>query len=150
MVDVPTTKAYQEHILPIGKDFNLPELVDIDNVTIDSQYLALGVAGTYAWGLAANDERSQVAALLATKAVAYSYLTSHLVLKTAFGRLRPVKDLDNPPKGAAGCSRPARSISSTRPACISTPNPMRPRCRRSTSPCISRPPGSIPAFTTIT
>ena len=99
MVDVPTTKAYQEHILPIGKEFNLPELVDIDNVTIDSQYLALGVAGTYAWGLAANDERSQVAALLATKAVAYSYLTSHLVLKTAFGRLRPVKDLDNPPKG---------------------------------------------------
>ena len=99
LVDEPTTRAYQEHILPIGERFNLPELVDVDNLTIDAQYLALGVAGTYAYGIAANDERAQVAALLSTKAVAYSYLTSHLILKTAFGRLRPVKDLANPPKG---------------------------------------------------
>ena len=102
LVDEPTTKAYQDHILPIGERFNLPELVDIDNLTVDAQYLALGVAGTYAYGIAANDERAQVAALLSTKAVAYSYLTSHLILKTAFGRMRPVKDLDNPSKDGGG------------------------------------------------
>ncbi len=101
LVDEQTTKAYQKTFIPIGERFNLPDLVDIDNLTVDAQYLALGVAGTYAYGLAANDERSQVAALLATKAVAYSYLTSHLVLKTAFGRIRPVKDLANH-KGPTG------------------------------------------------
>lgn len=102
LVDEPTTKAYQKTFIPVGERFNLPELVEIDNLTIDAQYLALGVAGTYAYGLAANDERAQVAALLATKAVAYSYLTSHLVLKTAFGRLRPVSDLDEPSKDRGG------------------------------------------------
>ena len=95
LIDEPATKLYQKTFVPIGKKFDLPELVDIDNLTIDAQYLALGVAGTYAYGIVANDERSQVAALLATKAVAYSYLTSHVILKTAFGRLRPVSDLEN-------------------------------------------------------
>ena len=93
LVDKPTTKLYQETLVPVGERFDLPKLVDVNNFTVDAQYLALGMAGTYAYGLAANDERAQVAALLATKAVAYSYLTSHLVLKTAFGRVRPVKDL---------------------------------------------------------
>ncbi|MCB1338399.1 MAG: phosphatase PAP2 family protein [Maritimibacter sp.] len=94
LVDKPTTVLYQKTFLPVGEKFNLPRLVQVRGLTIDAQYLALGVAGTYAYGLAANDERAQVAALLATKAVAYSYLTSHLILKTAFGRVRPVQDLD--------------------------------------------------------
>lgn len=95
VVDVPTTTLYQKTLIPIGERFNLRRLVQIPGLSVDAQYVALGVAGTYAYGIAANDERSQVAALLATKAVAYSYLTSHLVLKTAFGRLRPVQDLEN-------------------------------------------------------
>ncbi len=93
LVDRPMTEAYQAAFLPIGERFDLPKLVDIDNFTIDAQYLGLGLAGTYAYGLAANDERAQVAALLSAKAVAYSYLTSHLLLKTGFGRVRPVRDL---------------------------------------------------------
>ena len=91
--DEPLTKAYQKTLVPIGEKFDLPELVDTDRITVDGQYVIGTIAGTYAFGIAANDERSQVAALLATKAVAYSYLTSHLILKPAFGRLRPVKDL---------------------------------------------------------
>lgn len=101
LVDRPATELYQRTLVPIGERFDLPKLVDINNLTIDAQYLALGVAGTYAYGIAANDERSQVAALLATKAVAYSYLTSHVILKTAFGRMRPVSDLANH-KGPTG------------------------------------------------
>ncbi len=93
LVDEPLTKAYQDVFVPIGEKFDLPALVDTDRLTIDGQYIVAGIAGTYAFGVAANDERAQVAALLATKAVAYSYLTSHLILKPAFGRLRPVKDL---------------------------------------------------------
>lgn len=117
LVDKPATRAYQKTFVPIGERFNLPELVDIDNLTIDAQYLGLGVAGTYAYGLAANDERAQVAALLATKAVAYSYLTSHIVLKTAFGRLRPVSDLDRPSRNRGGTfsSSPFEFFNSTGP-----------------------------------
>lgn len=94
LVDKPTTTLYQKTILPIGEGFDLPRPFDIPNITIDEQYIGLGLAGTYAYGIAANDERAQVAALLSTKAVAYSYLTSHVLLKAGFGRLRPVKDLE--------------------------------------------------------
>ena len=44
-------------------------------------------------GVALNDEKSQTAAVLATKAVASSYLTTHLILKSAIGRNRPVQNL---------------------------------------------------------
>jgi len=94
-VDTPTTTLYQKTILPIGEKINLPKPFDIPYLTTDEQYIGLGIAGTYAYGLAANDERAQVAALLSGKAVIYSYLTSHVLLKAAFGRLRPVIDLEN-------------------------------------------------------
>lgn len=93
LVDTPTTTLYQQTILPIGEKFDLPRPFDIPHLTVDEQYIGLGIAGTYAYGLAANDERAQVAALLSSKAVIYSYLTSHVLLKAAFGRLRPVQDL---------------------------------------------------------
>lgn len=95
LVDVPTTTFYQQNIAPIGKAFDLPVLWDaaVPYVGSDGQYILLGIGATYGYGLAANDERAQVAAILASKAVAYSYFTSHLVLKPLFGRSRPVKDL---------------------------------------------------------
>lgn len=95
LVDTPTTTLYQKTVLPIGRQINLPKPFDIPHLTADEQNIGLGIAGTYAFGIAANDERAQVAALLSSKAVIYSYLTSHVLLKAAFGRLRPVKDLEN-------------------------------------------------------
>lgn len=93
LVDRQTTALYQQTIVPIGEAFDLPRPFNIQHLTTDGQYIAGAVLGTYAYGLAANDERSQVAALLATKAIFYSYFTSHVILKAAFGRVRPVNDL---------------------------------------------------------
>lgn len=95
LVDRQTTTLYQQTLPPIGRQFDLPRLTNISFLTADEEWIALGMAGTYAYGIAANDERAQVAALLAGKAVAYSYLTSHIILKAALGRKRPVQDLAN-------------------------------------------------------
>ncbi|HHC29239.1 MAG TPA: phosphatase PAP2 family protein [Rhodobacterales bacterium] len=99
LVDRPTTMLYQEYVAPIGTRINPPHLIDtsqfgfLPNISKDEQYLAAGLIGSYAYGIAANDERAQVAALLSTKAVAYSFVTSHVLLKAGFGRMRPVPDL---------------------------------------------------------
>lgn len=97
LVDKPTTTLYQQTLVPVGKKFDLPPLWDISSfpvsVSPDVQYVAALTAGTYAYGVIANDDRAQVAAMLSAKAVAYSYFTSHVVLKTLFGRDRPVQDL---------------------------------------------------------
>lgn len=93
LVDRQTTMAYQEAVVPLGRKINLPNLDFVPFVSSDGEYI-LGVIGaTYAYGLLANDEKSQAAALMATKAVAYSYLVSHVILKTGFGRSRPVPSL---------------------------------------------------------
>ncbi|RME18841.1 MAG: phosphatase PAP2 family protein [Alphaproteobacteria bacterium] len=97
LIDRPTTIAYQETLVPLGKRINLPPLVDMSgwpiNVSVDEQYVGAAVAGTWAYGVLANDERAQVAAMLSAKAFGYSYLTSHVLLKAAFGRNRPVPGL---------------------------------------------------------
>ncbi|MEJ2017348.1 MAG: phosphatase PAP2 family protein [Maritimibacter sp.] len=93
LVDRQTTTAYQEIFPPIGEQLGLPSLTNISFLTADEEWTAAAMLGTYAYGIAANDERAQVAALLSAKAVAYSYLTSHIILKAALGRKRPVKDL---------------------------------------------------------
>ncbi len=95
LVDRQTTRLYQQTLPPVGRLFELPRLTNIDLLTADEEWIALGMAGTYAYGLAANDERAQVAAMLSAKAVAYSYITSHIILKAALGRKRPVQDLAN-------------------------------------------------------
>lgn len=95
LVDKQTTTFYQKTVVPIGEKITFASPVGFPFIFGDGEIIVLGLAGTYAFGVLANDERSQVAALLASKAVAYSYLTSHVILKTAFGRLRPVDDLEN-------------------------------------------------------
>lgn len=94
LVDRPTTIFYQDYIEANIAGFDLPRPGFLPaGISTDAFYIGAAVAGTYAYGIAANDERAQVAALLSTKAVAYSYMTSHLLLKTGFGRRRPVKNL---------------------------------------------------------
>lgn len=94
LADKPLTIAYQEAVIPIGEAFDLPRIVPKSyGVFNDGAYLLAASAGGMVYGLAANDERAQVAAILSAKAIAYSYLTSHVVLKPLFGRVRPVDDL---------------------------------------------------------
>jgi len=98
LADKPLTTAYQETLEPIGEKFDLPSLLPmLPPVFSDGSYLIMASAGGMAYGLAANDERAQVAAILSAKAIAYSYLTSHVILKPVFGRVRPVKDLASDP-----------------------------------------------------
>lgn len=95
-VDRPTTIFWQDEISPIFDDFALPPLAPGLNrygISNESQYLLAGLGLTYLGGVAFNDERAQTAALLSGKAVAYSYLTSQIILKPIFGRLRPVDNL---------------------------------------------------------
>ena len=96
LADVPLTSYYQDSVEPVFGDFSLPPLdlgSSLNVFSNESRYLIAGIAGSYALGLVSNDERSQAAAVLATKAVAYSYLTSHVLLKSGIGRNRPVQNL---------------------------------------------------------
>lgn len=98
LADKPITSFYQDTIEPAVGDFHLPPIKAPDALSFlsnESRYLAAGLAGSYAFGLAFNDERAQTAAVLATKAVAYSYLTSHVILKSVLGRARPVPNLSS-------------------------------------------------------
>lgn len=99
LMDKPLTDFYQDRIEPLFKGFALPEApVSWPQYGIVSEdvWLLGGIAGSYIYGSLAGDERAERAALLSGKALAYSYLTSQLVLKTAFSRKRPYNDLDNP------------------------------------------------------
>lgn len=98
MNDRKLTEWYQDDVEPFFAGwFDLPSIYQPLNSTfsIEDQYLLLGIAGTYAYGVAAKDERAQVAAALSIKAMAYSVLTTQLVLKPAFGRVRPVPNLSS-------------------------------------------------------
>ncbi len=95
-VDRQTTIFWQDTISPVFDDFNLPPLapgLSRYGISNEDQFMLAGLGLTYLGGLAFNDERAQTAALLSGKAIAYSYLTSHLILKPLFGRLRPVDNL---------------------------------------------------------
>ncbi|MGH1367117.1 MAG: phosphatase PAP2 family protein [Maritimibacter sp.] len=93
--DERLTTWYQDDLEPAFKGFDLPSIYQPLNSTfsIEDQYLLLGIAGTYGYGVLAKDERAQIAATLSIKAMAYSVLTTQLFLKPAFGRVRPVPNL---------------------------------------------------------
>ena len=96
LADRPLTSYYQDNVEPVLDGFSLPPLnlgSPFSVFSNESQYLLTGIASSYALGVAFNDEKAQTAAVLATKAVAYSYLTSHVLLKSAIGRNRPVQNL---------------------------------------------------------
>jgi membrane-associated phospholipid phosphatase len=96
LADKPLTIYYQDKVEPAFDGFSLPSLnlgSAFSAFSNESQYILAGIAGSYALGVALNDEKSQTAAVLAAKAVAYSYLTTHVILKSAIGRNRPVQNL---------------------------------------------------------
>ncbi len=104
LFDKPLTRTYQNTVEKAFTGFSLPHLPWEDKLTglglaSEDIWMLSGIAGSFAYGTLTGDERSKRAAVLSSKALAYSFVTSQLVLKTAFGRKRPCPDLDVP-----GCS----------------------------------------------
>lgn len=99
--DYELTKFWQTHVETSFDWFNPPRLISKDqtffpalnNLGSGDLYMLSGIGLSYAYGFAFNDERAQVAALLSSKAIVYSYLTTQVVLKPLFGRIRPVANL---------------------------------------------------------
>ncbi|MBV7410721.1 phosphatase PAP2 family protein [Maritimibacter sp. DP1N21-5] len=104
--DYEFTSFYQDKIEPIFDGFDLPPIVNAGQLADEDEFLLAGIAATYAYGFAFNDERAQVAAVLSSKAIAYSYLTSHVLLKPVFGRARPTPNLSSYPKGSTTAAMP--------------------------------------------
>jgi len=101
--DVPTTDFVQDHINPLFK--RRIHTMDYLPTTAEAEFLFAGLVSLYGGSLIAKSEKGQVAAILSTKAMVYSYLYSHLVLKSIFGRSRPCPDLDNPEEGVYTSNR---------------------------------------------
>jgi membrane-associated phospholipid phosphatase len=92
--DIHTTDFIQDKINPI---FPTPiHKLDYLPVSGESESLIAGIVGLYGVSLISKSEKGQAAAILSLKAGMYSYIYSHLVLKSIFGRSRPVRDLDHP------------------------------------------------------
>lgn len=104
-VDKPVTTYYQDHVEAPLQGYRIEVPKGLEKFTgmkgVDALAVT-GIAGSWVLGVLFDDEKSQEAALLATKATLYSIGVSHLILKTAFGRSRPVPNLgtatqDSPP-----------------------------------------------------
>ncbi len=101
LLDKPLTRTYQNTVEKAFDGFALPtlpwekELTDL-GLASEDVWLLSGMAGGYAYGALTGDERAKRAALLSSKAMVYSFVTSQIVLKTVFSRNRPCPDLDVP------------------------------------------------------
>lgn len=105
LADRPVTNAYQNHVEKALDGFSLPALpwqsgFDKLELVKEDGWLLSSIGTTYIYGAIAKDDRAKRAALLSTKALAYSMLTSQIVLKSLTGRHRPHPDLDNPVAGS--------------------------------------------------
>ena len=95
LTDKITTKFYQKHIENNVK-YRLPDLkADYlpSGFSNEDAYLLYGVGTAYLGSMLNRDHKGQATALLASKAIAYSYLFSHIIGKTLTGRDRPHSDL---------------------------------------------------------
>jgi membrane-associated phospholipid phosphatase len=101
-VDKQTTGFWHDTVEP-NIDYHLPSIdifkkTNTSNIGGDDLYIIYPIIGLYAGSLALNNKKGQIAAVNAVKAVAYSYVISHLFLKTVFARNRPQRKInDNNP-----------------------------------------------------
>jgi len=99
LTDKYTTEFYQDHIEDQFDIVDIPVEPNGDkfpsSISSSGRYLVLGLSGAYAGSVIASDAKGQAAALLSAKAMTYSYVTSHVILKTLFGRNRPHRYLSN-------------------------------------------------------
>jgi membrane-associated phospholipid phosphatase len=100
-VDKQTTGFWHDTVEP-NIDYSLPK-IDVIHTNVawidgDNAYIIYPIIGLYAGSLIANHKKGQVVAVNAVKAVTYSYVISHLFLKTVFARNRPQRKIndDNP------------------------------------------------------
>ncbi|KOS05174.1 hypothetical protein AM493_03325 [Flavobacterium akiainvivens] len=107
LVDKYTTEFYQDEI-ESAIDYHLPNISPkkehpfiIDQFLSGTDaYITYSLLGIYAGSFATNYEKGQYAAVNSFKALAYSYVISHLLLKSVIGRHRPDLTLSdgNPPE----------------------------------------------------
>ncbi len=90
--DSYTTNFLQEKIEP-NLTYKLPKIdfikTNIDWIDGNNAYIIYPILGLYAGSFVANDRKGQVATVNALKAISYSYVISHLILKTITARNRP-------------------------------------------------------------
>lgn len=107
-VDKITTGYLHDKIEPTI-DYKLPKLNFIDTDIIwlkgNNLYMTYPIMGLYAGSFALNHEKGQHVAINAFKAMSYSYIISHLILKTAFARNRPQRRLNDDMPSKEGWTR---------------------------------------------
>ncbi|MFZ4107184.1 phosphatase PAP2 family protein [Flavobacterium sp.] len=96
--DKITTGYLHEHIEPTI-DYQLPKIgifkTKVGWIDGDNAYILCPIIGLYAGSLIANREKGQVVAVNAIKSISYSYIISHLFLKTLTARNRPQRPIND-------------------------------------------------------
>lgn len=96
-VDKQTTGFLQDKIEP-NIAYSLPNNTSENNKTViagNDLYMIYPLIGLYAGSFAINNKKGQVAAINAMKAVTYSYVISHILLKTISARNRPQRSIND-------------------------------------------------------
>ncbi len=92
--DKPITTFYQQNIETPLAFYSLPTLFKPTPITSGADgWLVYGSIAQYLGGFALGDEKTQVTAIMAMKAIGYSYFIDHVFLKSILGRRRPKSDL---------------------------------------------------------
>ncbi|MFC1770698.1 phosphatase PAP2 family protein [Candidatus Margulisiibacteriota bacterium] len=86
--DYYTTDFIQRNINP-ATQWNLFNLKNWPFFTPEQELLLIGLGSLYGYSLLFDDPKGQAAPILCLKAYVYSYLTTHIFLKSAFARMRP-------------------------------------------------------------
>lgn len=99
--DKITTGFLHDHIEP-NVNYSIPR-IDVIKTNVgwidgNNAYILYPILGLYAGSFAINNKKGQIVAVNAIKSITYSYVISHLVLKTIFARNRPQRNIndDNP------------------------------------------------------
>ncbi|MFI2743114.1 phosphatase PAP2 family protein [Zhouia sp. PK063] len=102
-VDKYTTQFYQDNI-ETAIDYSLPKISpkgkSFPLLEGNDAYITYSLLGIYGGSIIANSSKGQRAAINSFKALSYSFVISHLALKSIFGRKRPDLTLSdgNPPE----------------------------------------------------
>jgi len=97
-IDKYTTGFLHDHIEP-AIDYQLPS-IGINNNRLpwlsgEDAYISYPLIGLYAGSIITNNKRGQIAAGNAFKSLMYSYVISHITLKTLFARNRPHRNIND-------------------------------------------------------
>lgn len=97
--DYHTTVFLQDYIEP-AIDFHLPDITigknnDFPWLSGEDAYISYPLIGLYVGSFIANSEKGQRAAANAFKSMAYSFVISHLFLKSVIARKRPDQNLSS-------------------------------------------------------